>query len=194
MRAWRRICVRSCSRLWRRIPAAATRQRRSSPPISAPTSSIDRSRRGTRRWGGGPYRDRISGGILGDETVFGLRGVGAREGRFKLWCPIAGRYVFFTSRGRLGRFDLRGPTAVCELGTAKVTVRARPGTRVYLIPAGVGPAAGYWGEHIAPHVGDTGEVTFGPVLLAIPLVLPGAAAQEPWKDHERYFGDGVLRD
>jgi RNA polymerase sigma-70 factor (ECF subfamily) len=88
------------------------------------------------RRGGEPWLAEIGGVGVGTERISEVVEFRSQDGRLQLSGLRPGRYVLLSGTGDLAVVDLARASAELELGTTPLTVHARPGTRVYLVPAG----------------------------------------------------------
>jgi RNA polymerase sigma-70 factor (ECF subfamily) len=118
--------------------------------------------------GGVPYptEEEVFGGVVFGAGEFhlvrewGNRGSGTS---FTLHNAIPDTYTIISRSGRIASFEVSGKTATVELGDADLTVRARPGRRIYVIPAGALEPIPHWAVKMAIEVPEGGEVVWSPL-------------------------------
>jgi hypothetical protein len=113
--------------------------------------------------GGAPYHEPFDGVLVGSGSTFLVRKFATEQGLLGVWDALPGRYHLISRSGRLARFDVAGRAATVELGDADLTVRARPGERVYLIPEDDDEALAFWSRRSAVEVSAAGTAVWRPL-------------------------------
>ena len=76
---------------------------------------------------------------------------------------LESRYLALSRKGFASVIDLSAPTATADFGSSRLTVKAKPGTRIYVVPAGSGFMAQLWGGRAASRaVPESGELIYDP--------------------------------
>ncbi len=86
--------------------------------------------------GGAPCTEKFDGALVGTHSPIGILEFEVPDGRLRAEHVRPGTYVLLSSSGVLATVDLSRPRTSLELGTHALRVRATPGTRIYLVPAG----------------------------------------------------------
>ncbi len=84
--------------------------------------------------GGSPAHESFEGALIGMGPEIDFREFGAEGGTLRVEA-IPGRYLLLSRSGALAVVEVV-TGGIVELGTTPLTVRAEPGTRVYLVPSG----------------------------------------------------------
>jgi protocatechuate 3,4-dioxygenase beta subunit len=84
-----------------------------------------------------PIDEPVSGGLVGEGDIYLIRLAKGSQRSITVTDIWPGRYRFLGEEGRLGWVEIDGPEARLEFGRGTLTIRAEPGTRVSVIPAGL---------------------------------------------------------
>jgi hypothetical protein len=113
---------------------------------------------------GEPFTESLNGGLVGLDRVFSFHSIKGSGDRLTVSEVIPGNYLLLTRSGRLARVKVDGPRAEADLGRADLTVHAKEGTRVYVIPAGVHELIPLMGGRVSSQrVPASGKVLISPL-------------------------------
>ena len=104
--------------------------------------------------------------LIGLDSVFTYAFGTVHEGRFNAQYLIPGRYLLISNKGHMVNFSAISNTVTVDLGTGRVTVKGKPGTRFYLAPEGSSSFIRLISKRIMScRLPATGKLTVGPLPL-----------------------------
>jgi len=88
--------------------------------------------------GGAPYLDAVKGFLVGLDDVFNFQSdwFEGKGGYVVVENMLPGRYLLLTRSGWLAHVEIDGTLAKADFGSYDLTVKADPGTRIFVVPEG----------------------------------------------------------
>ncbi len=112
-----------------------------------------------------PAELRMAGVVFGAGRTFRVNKFETRDGNFVMTDALPGSYLLLGSKGHVATFEVHGPVATVDLGSASLEVTTLPNSELYLVPVDATPSQEWVARRSARDAGEEGVVRW-PTLPA----------------------------